>query len=106
MELHLHTKMSDLDGVSDIKDIIRQAMSWGHNAIAITDHGDVQAFTDAYHMLRDSGNKDFKVIYGVEAYIVDDLRKIILIPRVRNLMIHMWYSIWKQQVFHLLMTVS
>ena len=77
VELHLHTKMSDLDGVSDIKDIIRQAMSWGHNAIAITDHGDVQAFTDAYHMLRDSGNKDFKVIYGVEAYIVDDLRKII-----------------------------
>ena len=50
-------------------------MKWGHKAIAITDHGDVQAFPDANHAL--SPDDDFKVIYGVEAYLVDDLKDII-----------------------------
>ena len=75
VELHCHTKMSDMDGVSDVKDIIKRAKSWGHKAIAITDHGAVQAFTDAYHSV--SSEDDFKVIYGVEAYLVDDLKEII-----------------------------
>ena len=64
-----------MDGVSECKDIVKRAMKWGHKAIAITDHGDVQAFPDANHAL--SPDDDFKVIYGVEAYLVDDLKDII-----------------------------
>ena len=75
VELHCHTKMSDMDGVSDVKDIIKRAKAWGHKAIAITDHGAVQAFTDAYHSV--SPEDDFKIIYGVEAYLVDDLKEIV-----------------------------
>ena len=69
VELHCHTKMSDMDGVSDAASIIKRAEKWGHKAIAITDHGDVQGFTEASHT-----KADIKVIYGVEAYIVDDLK--------------------------------
>ena len=72
IELHCHTKMSDMDGVSDVKDIVKRAMKWGHKAIAITDHRDVQAFPDANHTV--PSDSDFKVIYGVEAYLVDDLK--------------------------------
>ncbi|MDE5700486.1 MAG: PolC-type DNA polymerase III [Lachnospiraceae bacterium] len=75
VELHCHTKMSDMDGVSDVKDIIKRARKWGHKALAITDHGCVQAFPDANHAL-DHGD-DFKVIYGVEGYLVDDLKEIV-----------------------------
>ena len=72
IELHCHTKMSDMDGVSEAKDIVKRAYKWGHPAIAITDHGDVQAFPDANHTV--PSDSDFKVIYGVEAYLVDDLK--------------------------------
>ncbi|MDE6989891.1 MAG: PolC-type DNA polymerase III, partial [Lachnospiraceae bacterium] len=75
VELHCHTKMSDMDGVSDVKDIIKRAKKWGHRALAITDHGCVQAFPDANHAL--DHNDDFKVIYGVEGYLVDDLKEIV-----------------------------
>ena len=75
VELHCHTKMSDMDGVSECKDIVKRAMKWGHKAIAITDHGDVQAFPDANHAF--GPDDDFKVIYGVEAYLVDDLKDIV-----------------------------
>ena len=75
VELHCHTKMSDMDGVSDVKSIIKRAKKWGHKAIAITDHGCVQAFPDANHAL-DHGD-EFKVIYGVEGYLVDDLKEIV-----------------------------
>lgn len=78
VELHCHTKMSELDGVSDAGAIIKQASEWGHPALAITDHGVVQGFTDAFHTKLD--NKDFKIIYGVEAYLVDDLSRIIENP--------------------------
>ncbi len=74
VELHCHTKMSDMDGVSDVKDIIGCAMKWGHKALAITDHGAVQAFPDANHAV--PKDADFKVIYGVEGYLVDDMRLI------------------------------
>ena len=83
VELHCHTKMSDMDGVSDVKDIIKRAKEWGMPALAITDHGCVQAFPDAFHTF--SGNAfetiktdPFKVIYGVEGYLVDDLKEVVV----------------------------
>jgi DNA polymerase-3 subunit alpha (Gram-positive type) len=75
VELHCHTKMSDMDGVSEVKDLIKQAKAWGHKAIAVTDHGVVQAYPDASHSL-DKGDP-FKVIYGLEGYLVDDLKEIV-----------------------------
>ena len=83
VELHCHTKMSDMDGVSDVKDIVKRAMKWGHKAIAITDHGDVQAFPDANHAV--PPDSDFKIIYGVEAYLVDELKDIIVDSKGQSL---------------------
>ena len=94
VELHCHTKMSDMDGVSEVSDIIKQAYGWGHKAIAITDHGVVQGFPDALHTRDKLWDKEkekrkaageenpdkndfFKIIYGVEAYVVDDLKQIV-----------------------------
>ncbi len=94
VELHCHTKMSDMDGVSEASDIVKRAYQWGHKAIAITDHGVVQGFTDANHVWEDlwkaekakrqaAGEEQpdkqdfFKIIYGVEAYLVDDLKEIV-----------------------------
>ncbi len=86
VELHCHTKMSEMDGVSEAGDLIAQAIKFGHKALAITDHGVVQGFTEALHSLqkiRDGYKKrgetlDFKMIYGVEAYLVDDLKDIVI----------------------------
>ncbi len=75
VELHCHTKMSDMDGMSDVKNIVKQAKRWGMPAIAITDHGCVQAFPDASHAL-DKGDT-FKIIYGVEGYLVDDRKQLV-----------------------------
>ena len=83
VELHCHTKMSDMDGVSDVKDIIARAIEWGHKAIAITDHGNVQAFPDANHAL--PKGSDFKVIYGTEAYLVDDEKQPVEHPAGQSL---------------------
>lgn len=74
VELHLHTQMSKMDAVSSVKDIIKRASDWGHKAIAITDHGVVQAFPDAMDIAKKLG---IKVIYGVEAYLVDDLSSVV-----------------------------
>lgn len=82
VELHCHTKMSDMDGVSEVKDIIKRAKKWGMPAIAVTDHGCVQSFPDANHAL-DKGDT-FKVLYGVEGYLVDDLKQLVERPRGQN----------------------
>ena len=74
VELHLHTQMSQMDAVSSAGALIDRAVSWGHKAIAITDHGVVQSYPDA---LKASGNNEkIKVIYGVEGYLVDDSARI------------------------------
>ena len=78
VELHCHTKMSDMDGVSDVGDIIAQAVAFGHHSLAITDHGAVQAFPVANHAIPKGA--DFKLIYGVEAYLVDDTKRIVKDP--------------------------
>ncbi|MCR5591129.1 MAG: PolC-type DNA polymerase III [Lachnospiraceae bacterium] len=80
VELHCHTKMSDMDGVSSAVDIIERARSWGHDAIAITDHGVVQAFTEAFHHIKEKKINDIKIIYGMEGYVVDDDKKVAVLP--------------------------
>ena len=100
VELHCHTKMSDMDGVTDAARLVQRAYEWGHPAIAITDHGVVQSFPEANHAIEaidgayrkkyqaehPDATKDelkkvsapFKVIYGMEAYLVDDLKDIVV----------------------------
>ena len=74
VELHAHTKMSAMDGITGVTDIIKQAISWGMKSIAITDHGVVQAFPEANKAAKSKETKEnlIKVIYGVEAYLVSD----------------------------------
>ena len=82
VELHLHTQMSRMDATHSVKDLVARAAQWGHPAIAITDHGVVQAFPDAAA----AGKKhNIKVIYGVEAYVVDDLGAVVQSPKDQEL---------------------
>ena len=101
VELHCHTKFSDMDGVSDVADIVKRAYKWGHPAIAITDHGVVQALAEVFHPWQDllkEAQKEaqergevlnrqdfFKVIIGSEIYLVDDLKKIVTDPKNQSL---------------------
>ena len=72
VELHLHTKMSSMDGLASVTDLIARAHYWGHKAVAITDHGIVQAFPDAHAFITKKKYTDLKIIYGVEAYLTND----------------------------------
>ena len=69
VELHLHTQMSSMDALTDVGKVVKQAAAWGHPAIAITDHGTVQAFPKA----RDAAKGKIKILYGVEGYYINDL---------------------------------
>ncbi len=84
VELHMHTQMSQMDGITACQDLIKRAMSWGMKSIAITDHGVVQAFPDA-HKLLGRDNPDMKVIYGVEAYLVPDKTPIVAYPKNQDI---------------------
>ncbi|MBE6609991.1 MAG: PolC-type DNA polymerase III, partial [Ruminococcaceae bacterium] len=74
VELHLHTQLSQMDAIIEPSKILKLAKSWGHKAIAITDHSNVQAFPPAMESLQKMGG-GLKVLYGVEAYLVDDTAK-------------------------------
>ena len=81
IELHLHTSMSNMDALTSTKAAIKQAAAWGHKAIAITDHGCVQSFTDALHVVEDwkgppkvaGTDETIKILYGCEGYYVNDV---------------------------------
>ncbi len=81
VELHLHTVMSNMDALTNTKEAIKQAAAWGHRAIAITDHGCVQSFTDALHTVEDwkgapkvaGTGEDIKILYGCEGYYINDM---------------------------------
>ena len=84
VELHMHTQMSQMDGMTSAKDLIKRAMKWGMKSIAITDHGVVQAFPEA-HKLLGFDNPDMKVIYGVEAYLVPDKVPCVSFPKGQDI---------------------
>ncbi len=84
VELHMHTQMSQMDGMTSATDLIKRAMKWGWKSIAITDHGVVQAFPEA-HKLLGRDNPDMKVIYGVEAYLVPDKTPSVSFPRNQSI---------------------
>ena len=74
VELHMHTQMSQMDGITSATDLIERAMKWGMKSIAITDHGVVQSYPDAHKLLKGIGydKTDMKIIYGVEGYLILD----------------------------------
>ncbi len=92
VELHAHTKMSQMDGVVDEEKLIKQAIKWGHHALAITDHNGVQAFPHifnyitSYNKKLDEGQEPFKIIYGTELTLINDTVNIVIRPNNENLL--------------------
>ena len=91
IELHAHTMMSQMDGVADEVKLVKQAIEWGHKAIAITDHNGVQAFPHVYNLVRDynkgKDDKDkFKALYGTEFVMVDDSVDVVIRPNKNKLL--------------------
>ncbi len=82
VELHLHTQMSSMDGITSIKKYVERAKKYGHKTLAITDHGVVQAFPDGMHAIEKS---DMKIIYGVEGYLINDLGTVVSMAHGQNL---------------------
>ena len=93
VELHLHTSMSNMDALTSTKAAIKQAAAWGHKAIAITDHGCVQSFTDALHVVEDwkgapkvaGTDETIKILYGCEGYYVNDVDDRIVVHGSRDM---------------------
>ena len=83
VELHMHTQMSQMDGVTSATDLLKRAVKWGMKSIAITDHGVVQAFPEAHHFCEK--NPDLKVIYGVEAYLAPDRTPVVSFPKGQDI---------------------
>ncbi len=96
VELHLHTIMSNMDALTNTKAAIKQAAAWGHKAIAITDHGCCQSFTDALHTLEDwkgapkvaGTDETIKILYGCEGYYVNDVDDRIVVHGSRDMNLH------------------
>ncbi len=96
VELHLHTSMSNMDALTSTKAAIKQAASWGHKAIAITDHGCVQSFTDALHVVeawgggpKVAGTDDvIKILYGCEGYYINDVDDRIVVKGSKDISFH------------------
>ena len=84
VELHMHTQMSQMDGMTAPKDLLKRAVKWGMKSIAITDHGVVQAFPDAHKYL-EKDHPDLKVIYGVEAYLAPDKTPCVSFSKNQNI---------------------
>ncbi len=96
VELHMHTIMSNMDALTQTKAAIKQAAAWGHRAIAITDHGCCQSFTDALHVVEDwkgapkvaGTEEDIKILYGCEGYYVNDVDDTLVVKGDRDIGIH------------------
>lgn len=90
IELHAHTKMSQMDGIADAAALVKTAYEWGHKAIAITDHNGVQSFPDVYHTVcsinKNKEKEPFKALYGTELTMIDDSVDIVIRPTDNKLL--------------------
>ncbi len=99
VELHCHTKMSQMDGIADDEALLKQAIKWGHKAIAITDHNGVQAFPHVFNFVTGynknlkEGEEPFKAIYGAELTLIDDTVNIVLRPN-KDVMLDQTYVVF------------